>query len=395
MIRLRPLDQQVMVVMGASSGIGRETALRAAAKGARLIVSARDADGLESLVSEIRGGGGEAEAMVADVVDPEQMRAVAARAVDSFGGLDTWVHAAAVALYARFEQTSPEEFRRVVEVNLLGQVHGALAALPHLRRRGRGALIHISSLEARRTFPYHSAYGAAKHGIDGFLEALRVELRQEGVPISVTNILPGSVNTPLFDKARTKIGVKPMPIPPIYQPGTVADVILHAAVHPARELVAGGAAKGFLIGQRLSPRLLDVGLVRIGFRTQRADEPKDQDAPCNLFGSVAGMSTSEGPFSDGAWKHSAYNWLELRSPLRALGSLVSGPPRLLRDQSEPALLSEGRRAPRPHSAGSAGGSRSVVAAAAATLRLAAGSSSPSQERRGRHHPGRPGSGPPA
>ena len=334
MIRLQPLDQQVMVVMGASSGIGRETALRAAGRGARVVVSSRDVDALQSLVRKIESLGGTAEAVVADVADPDQVRAVAARASEAFGGIDTWVHAAAVAVYARFEQTTPDEFRRVVEVNLLGQVHGAMAALPHLRRRGQGALIHVSSLEARRPFPYHSAYAASKHGIEGFLDVLRMELRQEGVPISVTNVLPGSTNTPLFDKAVTKLGVKPMPIPPIYQPGTVADLILHAAEHPARDLVAGGAAKGILIGQRLSPRLLDAVLVRIGFRTQRTDEPKPERSPDNLFAPVPGLSTSEGPFSDGAWRHSAYNWVETHSPLRALSSLVSGPPRL-RDTSEP------------------------------------------------------------
>ncbi len=143
------------------------------------------------------------------------------------------------------------------------------------------------------------------------------------------------MNTPLYDKARTKIGVRPMPIPPIYQPGTVADVILHAAEHPARDLVAGGAAKGFLLGQRLAPRLLDAALVRIGFRTQRTGEEKDEGSASNLFAPVSGMSSSEGPFGDGAWTHSAYNWLELHSPLRALASLASGPPRL-RDKSEPA-----------------------------------------------------------
>ncbi len=338
MIRLQPLDQQVMVVMGASSGIGRETALRAAGRGARVVVSARDADGLDSLVRQIRAQGGRAEAVVADVTEADQVRAVATRADEVFGGLDTWVHSSAVLLYARFEQTTPEEFQRVVQVNLVGQAYGAMAALPHLRRRGQGALIHISSLEARRAVPYHSAYAAAKHGIDGFVEALRVELKQEGVPISVTNVMPGSTNTPLFDKGRTKLGVKPKPIPPIYQPGTVADVVLHAAEHPARDLVAGGAAKGILLTQRLSPRILDAALVRVGFRTQRTGEEKPERSPDNLYGPVPGLSTSEGSLGDGAFRRSAYNWLELHSPLRVLASLASGPPRL-RDTSEPSLRS--------------------------------------------------------
>ena len=220
-----PIEQQVVVVVGASSGIGRETALRFARRGAKLVVSARHAPGLDSLVEEIRRAGGMAVSEPADVTSFDQVRAVADRAVAEYGRLDTWVHLAGVAVYAGFEETTPEEFRRVVDVNLMGQVYGAMAALPHMRRAGRGALIHISSIEARRAFPYHSAYAASKHGIDGFLEALRVELQHEGLPISVTQVLPAGINTPFFNKARTKIGVKPRPLPPLYQPSTVADAV--------------------------------------------------------------------------------------------------------------------------------------------------------------------------
>jgi NAD(P)-dependent dehydrogenase (short-subunit alcohol dehydrogenase family) len=216
-----------------------------------VVASARGEQGLNSLVEEIRHDGAEAAAVPADVVDFEQVRAVADRAVDECGRLDTWVHLAAVGLYATFEQTTPEEFKRVVDINLNGQVYGAMAALPHIKREGRGALIHVSSLEAKRSFPFHSAYGAAKHGIDAFLEALRVELKHEGWPISVTQVLPGTINTPFFDKARTKLGVKPVGLPPIYEPGVVTDVILYTAEHPARDLVAGGAAQAMILNQRL------------------------------------------------------------------------------------------------------------------------------------------------
>jgi NAD(P)-dependent dehydrogenase (short-subunit alcohol dehydrogenase family) len=335
MIRLKPLTEQVVVVMGASSGIGRETARQLGARGARVVVSARDGEALDTLVAEMAGEGSEAVAVVADVSVAEQVQRVADRAAEVFGGLDTWVHAAAVAVYGRFEDTTPDEFRRVLDVNLMGPVHGAKAALPHLRRRGQGAFVCVSSIEARRAFPYHAAYAAAKHGIDGFLEALRVELHQQGVPISVTNILPGSINTPLFDKARTKLGVKPMPMPPIYQPRTVAPVILHAAEHPARDLIAGGAAKGLLLTQRLSPRMLDAFLVRFGFRTQRTDEAKGEDDGDNLFAPLPGLGRVEGSFSDGAWPRSAYNRLEISSPLRRLGAALTGPPRV-RDKPEPA-----------------------------------------------------------
>lgn len=316
---LKPLSAQAVVVMGASSGIGRETALQMARRGARVVAAARDGEALRSLVEEIEAGGGQALSVTADTSRMGDVQAVADAAVERFGGFDTWVQAAAVAVYARFEDTTAEEFRRVVEVNLLGNVHAAKAALPQLRARGGGAFVSISSVEARRAFPYHAAYAASKHGLDGFLEALRVELRQEGAPVSVTNVLPASINTPLFDKARSRLGVKPMPMPPIYQPATVAPVIVHAAEHPARDLVAGGAGKALLAGQRLSPRLLDAVLLRVGFRSQQSDQ--EEPLGDNLDAPLPGWGRTEGSYSRGARRRSAYNWIETRlSPRRLVGS---------------------------------------------------------------------------
>jgi NAD(P)-dependent dehydrogenase (short-subunit alcohol dehydrogenase family) len=304
----KPIQEQVVVVMGASSGIGREAAKRFAARGAKVIVSARGVDGLASLVGEIADAGGAARAIPADVTDFAAVRAVADGAVADHGRLDTWVHVAAVGLWATFDDTTVEEFRRVVEVNLLGQVNGAKAALPHLRREGRGALVHVSSIEARRAFPFHAAYAAAKHGIDGFLEALRVELRHDGVPISVTQILPGTIDTPIFDKARTKVGYKPMGAPPAYQPGTVADMILHAAEHGGRDYFAGGAARFFALQQRMSPRMLDAVLAtRLGWRSLMTREPKPEGAPDNLYEPIGGHDTVRDGFP--ALAHSTTNWL--------------------------------------------------------------------------------------
>src|SRR5688500_857376 len=218
--------------MGASSGIGRETALRFARKGAKVVVSASGGEGLDSLVEEIRREDGEAIAVPADTSGFDQVKAVADRAVEVYGRLDTWVHLTAVGLFATFEETTPEEFRRVIDVNLMGQVYGAMAALPQIKREGGGALIHVSSMGAKRSIPLQSAYCASKHGIDGFLESLRVELRREKLPISVTQVMPATINTPFFDKARTKLGVKPVAPPPIYQPGIVSEAILHAAENP-------------------------------------------------------------------------------------------------------------------------------------------------------------------
>jgi len=314
-MRLKPVEEQVVALMGASSGIGRESALRFAKKGAKVVVSARGEEGLASLVDEIRRSGGQATAVVADTSDFEQVNAVADRAVEEYGRLDTWVHLAAVGLFATFEQTTPEEFARVIDVNLMGQVYGAMAALPHLKREGGGALIHVSSVEAKRSFPFHSAYGASKHGIDGFLEALRVELKHERWPISVTQVLPGTINTPFFDKGRSKIGVKPVGIPPIYEPETVADVIVYAAENPARDLVSGGAAQALILNQRLSPRMLDAVLTtRAGFSPQKTEEPRSEDDPDNLYGPIPGHDTARNGFR--AFSRSLYNWLEMHPTVR-------------------------------------------------------------------------------
>jgi NAD(P)-dependent dehydrogenase (short-subunit alcohol dehydrogenase family) len=316
MVKLKPVGEQVVALMGASSGIGRETALRFARKGARVVVSARSEEGLDSLVEKIRAEGGDASYVVAEVTDFDQVKAVADRAVEEYGRLDTWVHLAAVGLFATFEQTTPEEFERVIDVNLMGQVYGAMAALPHIKREGRGTLIHISSMGAKRSIPLQSAYCASKHGIDGFLEALRVELKHEGWPISVTQVMPATINTPFFDKARTKLGVKPVAPPPIYGPNIVADAILHAAENSARDLVVGGAARAVISTQTVSPRLLDAVLKRVGFEVHYTDEPKPADAPDNLFGPIEGHNTSEGSFGDRAHPKSLYNWLEMHPVVR-------------------------------------------------------------------------------
>lgn len=212
-MQLLPINQQTVAIVGASSGIGRETALSFAKRGAKVVVAARSQSGLDSLVKEIESFGGQATAIRADVLDFQQVKAIADKAIEQYGRLDTWVHCAAVALYAAFEQTTPEEFKRVIDVNLMGQVYGAMVALPHLRRSGGGALIHISSVLGKRSFPLQSAYCAAKHGINGFLESLRVELMHEGVPISVTEIQPTSINTPFLPKQGRKSGLNRWALP--------------------------------------------------------------------------------------------------------------------------------------------------------------------------------------
>jgi NAD(P)-dependent dehydrogenase (short-subunit alcohol dehydrogenase family) len=306
----------VVVVVGANSGIGRETALRFAEQGAKVVVAGRALPALEELAREIQLAGGEASAYEADVSQFEPMQALAGHALERYGRIDTWVHAAAVSLYAPFQETRPEEFRRIVEVNLIGQAFGAMAALPHLKRAGGGALIHIGSVESKRSFPLHSAYSASKHGMIGFIDALRVELMHDRTPVSVTTILPAGINTPFFDKSLTRLGVKPRPSPPVYEPVLVANAILYAAEHPVRDIYVGGAGKSFEWLNILSPKLADWLLSRFGYRPQLTNVPKTDQAQHNLYEHVEGHDQAQGTFGEEARSISILTGLETQPRLR-------------------------------------------------------------------------------
>ena len=315
-MKLKPVQEQVVVIVGSNSGIGRETALQFAERGAKVVIAGRSLPALTRLVNEIQSKGGEATAYTADVSQYEQMQALADYAVARYGRIDTWVHAAAVSLYAPFQEIKPDEFRRVIEVNLIGQAFGAMAALPHLKRAGSGALIHIGSVESKRSFPFHSAYSASKHGMIGFIDALRVELMHDRTPISVTTILPAGINTPFFDKSLTRIGVKPRPSPPVYEPSLVAEAILYAAEHPVREIYVGGAGKMIERMHSLAPRLTDWLLSRFGYQPQRTDISKTDRAPHNLYEHIEGYDQAQEAFSDEARSISVYTGLELHPKLR-------------------------------------------------------------------------------
>ncbi|WP_310488817.1 SDR family oxidoreductase [Chamaesiphon sp. VAR_69_metabat_338] len=297
-MKLKPIEQQVVAVVGASSGIGRETALQLAKRGAKVVVAARSESGLASLVKEIGQFGAEAIAVRADVSDCAQVKQIADATIDRFGRLDTWVHAAATAVISPFEQVTPEEFKRVIDVNLMGPVYAAMAALPLLRQTGRGAFIAISSVEARRSMPLQTSYSASKHGLEGFLDGLRAELRHEGVPISITNVMPAVINTPFYNKARTKLGVKPTGVPPYYQPSLVAEAILHAAEHPTRDMIVGDVGRAIDFLQKIAPDLVDTLVGAIAIPGQRTQTIKAVDDPNNLFEPIEGYDTVTGDFSD-------------------------------------------------------------------------------------------------
>ena len=321
-INLKPISVQVAVIFGASSGIGRLTALEMAKRGAKVCVAARSVEGLKTLVEEIEENGGEAFYTEADAADFSAVKAVAEKCAERYGRIDTWIHAAGTFLFATVEKTDPEEYRRLIEVNLLGQIYGAKAALPHLKKSG-GALIHVTSVEAVRTAPYQSAYGASKHGIQGFLQVLRVELAHEKIPVSVTEILPAAINTPIYEKGRNKMPFKMRPVPPVYHPQIVTDAILYAAENPVRDLVAGAAGLGVVYAERFSPRVADFFSETLGFIGQNAGEKDSSEQfKDNLFAPVSGYDTVEGNFSGEQFSSDPYTYLKT-SP-RAKDSLLFG-----------------------------------------------------------------------
>ncbi len=313
----RPLSEQVVVITGASSGIGRETALRFAGQGARVVLVARNQDALVDVSSHTRRLAGEALPAPADVSDWTQVQQVAQRAVDAFGRIDTWVNNAGVAVYGTFADTTPAEFKRVVDVNLMGQVYGAKAALPHLQRT-HGTLIGITSSVGRLPVPLLSAYGAAKNGLTAFYNTLRLEQEREQSGVQISVVVPAGVDTPFFDHAQTHLGVKPGPGGVSYAPELVADAILYVAEHPTRQMIVGaGVAAGFAL-ERAAPRLVERVLQRMAYAAQRTRQPKAPDAPSNLWHPLPELGASRGGFHGLGFD--PYAWLEMRPQLKNIAA---------------------------------------------------------------------------
>ena len=288
------LRNQIVVIVGASSGIGRATALAFAHAGASVMAAARHERALRSLEAEAPNLAGEIVAQPPDAADPEAVVALARAADARWGRIDTWVNAASVAMYASVEQTEPDEFRRILDVNVVGTANGIRAVLPIMERQRAGTIINIGSVESRRALPLQSAYAASKHAVKGLTDALRAELRHREVPISVVLVNPSAINTPFFRHARSKLGVVPRPFPPVYEPEAVADAIVHASLHPVTEVVVGGGGAGLAMLERISPELADrmLGLRAIGDDLQRTEKPDEAldnlDAPLDEPGSVRG-----------------------------------------------------------------------------------------------------------
>jgi NAD(P)-dependent dehydrogenase (short-subunit alcohol dehydrogenase family) len=307
----RPIAQQVVVVSGASSGIGRAVARAAGARGAKVVVAARNTEALEQAVAEVDAAGGEGLAVPGEATSEADAESLCARAVERFGRIDTFVATVMVTVYAEVEQLDAEELRRVMDVNFLGRAHAYRAALPHLKA-SRGTFIDVNSGLAYRGIPLQAAYCASKAAARTYFESARVELEKHRTGVDLCLILPGGINTPQFDRGRQKLGEQPQPIPPIYQPEIVAAAVLRCAERPERELPVTWGAQKLLWGQKLSPRAGDLVLLRSGWKGQSTGEPKPVGAPDNLWETIPGDPGAHGRFDDRARASSAWTDARLR-----------------------------------------------------------------------------------
>jgi short-subunit dehydrogenase len=314
-IKLKRLEDQVMVITGATSGIGLATARRAAERGARVVLCSRNELELQETVAQIEEAGGAARSVVADVSNQPDVERLAATAVEAFGSLDTWVNNAGVSFYGRLTEVAVEDMRQLFEVNFWGTVYGARAAIPHLRRNG-GALVNLGSIVSDRAIPLQGTYSASKHAVKGFTDALRMELEEEEAPVSVTLIKPSAIDTPYFKHAKNYMDVQPKPPAPVYAPEVVANAILRAAEHPVRDITIGGGGRLISAMGTALPRLTDFYMERAMFRSQRSDQPAESGAG-NLFRSSEEENSERGGYRGHVMRSSVYTQAAL-SPSRAL-----------------------------------------------------------------------------
>ncbi len=293
----KPLDQQVVVITGASSGIGRATAQKFGEAGATVVLAARNEEALRQAAKEVEASGGRSLVVLTDVGDWTQVQQLAEITVDTFGRIDTWVNDAGVSVYATAEETTVEETQQIMQTNFMGVVHGCTAVLPIMKAQGYGTIINVGSVESQRALPLQAAYGASKHAVKAYTETLRMEQMYEKTGVDVTLILPSGINTPLFNHARSKTGHKPMPVPPAYPPELAARAIVQAAQAPQRDIYVGGAGFFFWLMQKLSPALVDRFMITGGAMYRLQTSPDPYTGPDNLEHPVPGTGRVEGDFA--------------------------------------------------------------------------------------------------
>lgn len=287
----------VAVVTGATAGVGRATTRKLAALGFDVAIIARGDDGLEATQDEVERAGRRAITCKADVADARAVLDASLRIEQVLGPIQVWINNAMTSVFAPFEEMTPDEFERVTAVTYLGVVHGTRAALARMHARDRGTIVQVGSALAYRSIPLQSAYCGSKAAIRGFTDSLRCELRHRHSRIQLTMVQLPALNTPQFGWARSRMPNRAQPVPPIYQPEVAANAIVHAALHPRREVwLRWPTIKAIVFGAKLFPRIGDAYLARHGFEDQQTNEPRDPAAPDNLFQPVAGDHGSHGPF---------------------------------------------------------------------------------------------------
>ena len=315
---------EVVVITGASAGVGRATARAFARRGACIGLLARGRDGLQATRDEVEALGGKAVAVQTDVADPEQVEQAAAEVEGAFGPIDIWINNAMATVYSPVRDITPEEYRRVTEVVYLGAVWGTMAALRRMRPRNRGVIVQVSSALAYRAIPLQAAYCGAKHGLRGFTTSLRSELRHDGSDIHVTMVHLPALNTPQFDWGLAHIDHQPQPVPPIFQPEVAADAIVWAAQHRRRDLFVGASSLKAVWANRIVPGLVDRYLARNGFQSQHTDQSIDPERPSNLWEPLAGDHGAHGSFDGQAYPRSTQLWLTQNRAWLAVAGALGG-----------------------------------------------------------------------
>lgn len=325
-----PISEQVVVVTGASGGIGRAVASAYGARHAKVAVLARGKAGLAETVRDVEAAGGQALALPTDVAHCDQVMAAAAEIEETLGPIDVWVNDAFTSVFAPFTEISAAEFARVTEVSYLGYVYGTMAALERMGPRNRGTIVQVGSALAYRGIPLQSAYCGAKHAIQGFHEALRCELLHDKSQVHVTMVQMPAVNTPQFSWVLSRLPRHAQPVPPIYQPEVAARAVLYAAEHPRRrEYWVGASTAATLAGNALAPGLLDRYLARTGYASQQTDQRRDPDQPGNLWAPADNPNGHDfgahGIFDDEASNSSVQLWASQHHGLlaSAAGLLVA------------------------------------------------------------------------
>ena len=306
---------EVIVITGASAGVGRALARKYGQRRAKVGLIARGRDGLEAAKKEIEEAGGEAIVLPLDVADADAVENAAAEVERTFGPIDIWINNAMLSVFSPVMEMKPEEYRRVTDVTYLGYVHGTLAALRRMKPRDRGIIVQVGSALAYRGIPLQSAYCAAKHAVQGFHDSLLSELKHDGSKVRVVMVQLPAVNTPQFRWVKSRLPRKAQPVPPIFQPEVIADAIIWSATSGRREVNVGWPTVKVVWGNNFFPALGDLYLAKNGYEGQMIDEPEDPARPDNLWAPLPGDHGAHGVFDDRATEHCVEMELNKRRPL--------------------------------------------------------------------------------